>query len=303
MKMSFRFLIIVFLILAAIFYFQSYSFPNFSKTENVATSEPIKKSVVGSAEESKIEEVKKAVKAVSAPPPLKIEKEVSQEVPPSILTRLGTFTWTNTQRIINGLPALQENAELNAAALLKADDILKKQYFNHISPIGEGPAELAKKAGYEYISVGENLAMGNFKNDGDLVEAWMNSPGHRANILSFKYKELGVAVIKGEYEGETVWVAVQEFGLPLSACPQPEAALKNQIGQTQNQINNLKSQIEDKIKELESEKFNGRQEYNQKINEYNELVNQYNNLIETIKFLISNYNNQVNDFNVCYNET
>ena len=114
---------------------------------------------------------------------------------------------------------------------------------------------------------------------------------------------LEVAVIKGEYEGETVWVAVQEFGLPLSACPQPEAALKNQIGQTQNQINNLKSQIEDKIKELESEKFNGRQEYNQKINEYNELVNQYNNLIETIKFLISNYNNQVNDFNVCYNET
>ncbi|MDP3014927.1 MAG: CAP domain-containing protein [bacterium] len=293
--MPLRFLIIVLLILAAVFYFQNGSL----KTENVATFEPIKKSVVGLAEESKIEEVEKAIKAVSAPPPLRIKKEVSQEVPPSILTRLGIFTWTNTQRIINGFPALQESAELNAVALFKADDILKRQYFNHISPIGEGPAELAKKAGYEYISIGENLAMGNFKNDGDLVESWMNSPGHRANILNFKYKELGVAVVKGEYKGETVWVAVQEFGLPLSACSQPEQALKNQIEQAQNQINNFKSQIEDKIQELESKKFNGRQEYNQKINEYNELVNQHNNLIETIKSLISDYNNQVNNFNFC----
>ena len=122
---------------------------------------------------------------------------------------------------------------------------------------------MAKKAGYEYISVGENLAMGNFKNDGDLVEAWMNSPGHRANILSFKYKELGVAVIKANMKekpfGWRFKNSVCCFPLALS-----RGGFKNQIGQTQNQINNLKSQIEDKIKELESEKFNGRQEYNQK---------------------------------------
>lgn len=293
--MPFRFLIIFFLILAAIFYFQN----GILKTENIKTFESIKKSVVDLTEKPKIEEAKREIRVVSALPPLRIKEESSQDVSLPILTHLGIFTWTNTQRIINGLPSLRESAKLNTAAFLKVDDILKKQYFGHVSPTGEGPAEFAKKAGYEYFSVGENLAMGNFKNDGDLVEAWMNSPGHRANILDSKYKELGIAVVKGEYDGKTVWVVVQKFGFPLSACPWPEPALKSQIEQTQNQIDNFKSRIENKIQELENKKFGNRQEYGQKINEYNELVSQHNNLIEIIKSLVSNYNNQVNNFNFC----
>ena len=68
--------------------------------------------------------------------------------------------------------------------------------------------------------------MGNFKNDQDLVSAWLNSPGHRANILNTRFTEIGTAVLKGFYEGREVWMAVQEFGLPLSSCPNPDSKVK-----------------------------------------------------------------------------
>jgi uncharacterized protein YkwD len=52
---------------------------------------------------------------------------------------------------------------------------------------------LAKKVNYEYVVVGENLAEGDFTSDADLVKGWMDSPGHRANILNTKYEEIGIA--------------------------------------------------------------------------------------------------------------
>lgn len=297
--MSFRLLIILFLVLAAVFYFQenfqenskNFYSPSLSDfSSRIATTTAPLISVASTT----------AAKKIFAPAPLKIiEKFPQKEIPQTILTSLNVIVWTNTERAFNGLPLLKENEKLKAAAMAKLNDMFLKQYFNHVSPEGFDSAYLMKNAGYEFIVSGENLAMGDFEDDKKLVEAWMNSPGHRANILNPRFEEIGVAVARGIFENMEVWLAVQEFGLPLSACPQPEPALKNQIEQTQNQIDNLKSQIEDKIQELESKKFNGRREYNQKINEYNELVNQYNNLIETIKSLIFDYNNQVNDFNFC----
>jgi len=122
---------------------------------------------------------------------------------------------------------------------LQLDDIFEKQYFAHISPEGLGPSDLAEKSGYEYIMIAENLALGNFKDDNTLVNAWMDSPGHRANILNNRYTEIGVAVGKGFFSESNennkeeiateVWIAVQEFGLPLSSCPKPEESLLNTI--------------------------------------------------------------------------
>jgi uncharacterized protein YkwD len=106
------------------------------------------------------------------------------DAPTSKLTVTGTIYWTNQQRGQNNLPALKENLKLTQAAQLKVKDMFDKQYFEHISPQGVGPAGLAETVGYDYIAIGENLALGNFKDDQALVEAWMNSPGHRANILS-----------------------------------------------------------------------------------------------------------------------
>ncbi len=234
---------------------------------------------------------------IFTPPPLR----GVLEAPSSYLTQKGTITETNNQRLANNLPLLKENIKLNAAAKAKAQDMFKNQYFEHVSPSGKGPADLAKTAGYDYLMIGENLAMGNFENDKKLVEAWMASPGHRANILNDKYTEIGVAVLQGTYEGHTVWMAVQEFGRPASACPAIDPALKTKIDDYNNQIDQLTKTIEAKKTELENMAVTKKNisDYNAKVDEFNNLIKQYNALVAEAKTAVVDYNAQVRAFNEC----
>ena len=139
----------------------------------------------------------------------------------------------------------------------------------------------------------------NFEDDQVLVQAWMDSPGHRANILNDRYLEIGVAVIKGIYEGQNTWLAVQHFGLPLSACPQPSPTLQEQIKLNQTEIDNLQIVLVNLEQEIKSMRRIDREIYSQKVGEYNNLVAQYNALVEEIKLLVSQYNSQVLLFNNC----
>jgi len=234
---------------------------------------------------------------IFAPPPLKI----TGQAPNSFLTQKGTIAETNNQRIENGLSALKENAKLDAAAKAKAQDMFKNQYFEHVSPSGRGPADLAKSVGYDYLIIGENLALGNFENDKKLVDAWMASPGHRANILNGKYAEIGVAVEKGIYEGHSVWMAVQEFGRPASACPKVDLALKAKIDNYNIQIDRLSQIIQARKAELENMIVTRENvsDYNAKVNEYNNLINEYNSLVVEAKAAVAAYNNQVQAYNEC----
>lgn len=243
-----------------------------------------------------IGQLQKIQKQVFAPTPLRGPTADIQ----SSLTASGVITETNRQRAINGgLPALTFNAQLTAAAQTKANDLFAKQYFEHVSPTGVGPGDLATAAGYAYLVEGENLAMGNFENDAALVKAWMNSPGHRANILNTKYAEIGVAVQRGTYEGHRVWMAVQEFGRPLSDCPEPSASLEAQIKTNNNQLDALQVEISTKKQEIDAMSPKRGAEYNQKVDEYNALVAQFNELVTETKQLIAQYNIQVNAFNAC----
>lgn len=236
---------------------------------------------------------------VLAPPPLKSKRQS----PSSNLSIEGVVKWTNIQRGQNGnLPALSENILLNRAAALKLQDLFDKQYFEHISPTGQGPADLAKNAGYAYISIGENLALGNFDNDEVLVQDWMDSPGHRENILNIKYTEIGVAVGKGLYKGEETWIAVQEFGRPASSCPQVDANLKKQISDLQTEVDAMQLQLDTLKNQLEAllpEKQDEYQIYNQKVLEFNNFVRIYNNKVDNLKLLTSQYNAQVASYNTC----
>lgn len=120
---------------------------------------------------------------------------------------------TNQERLDNKIQPLQRSAVLDAAAKLKADDMAKNQYFAHFSPTGVTPWHWFDKAGYVYAHAGENLAI-HFTDSDEVVEAWMNSPTHRQNIVDNKYTEIGVATVKGKFEGyDTVYV-VQLFGTP-----------------------------------------------------------------------------------------
>ncbi|MCX6720708.1 MAG: CAP domain-containing protein [Candidatus Staskawiczbacteria bacterium] len=216
-----------------------------------------------------------------------------------VLLQSKIISETNLQRQENGnLPALVENAKLNEAASAKAQDLFLNQYFEHVSPSGVGPGDLAQKYGYDYIVEGENLILGNFSSEKEVVQAWMDSPGHRANILNNRYTEIGVAMIKGIYKGQTVWIGVQEFGLPLSTCAKLDVALKNQIDLETAQLEILSSQIDEKKNQIDNTNHKSAP-YNQMINDYNQLVIEYNSLAEKLKKDIIIYNDQVNIFNNC----
>jgi uncharacterized protein YkwD len=120
---------------------------------------------------------------------------------------------TNKERALNNLPTLKENPILDKAAELKAEDMIKTSYFAHNSPTGVSPWHWFDVAGYKFLDAGENLAL-RYSTSEDVVNAWIASPTHRANILNSRYTEIGMATVKGMYEGvETIYV-VELFGNP-----------------------------------------------------------------------------------------
>jgi len=118
---------------------------------------------------------------------------------------------TNQERLKHNLSPLFPNEELTKAALNKATDLLKEQYFSHNSPTGKKFSVWVKDQKYDYIIVGENLALG-FGSKEAIMEAWMNSEKHRQNILQEKYKEIGMAVLRGNFKGQKTKMVVQIFG-------------------------------------------------------------------------------------------
>jgi uncharacterized protein YkwD len=100
----------------------------------------------------------------------------------------------NADRSRLGLPALKLDHTLNLAAFAKAEDMLTNKYFAHVSPEGVKPWHWFKAMGYTYSHAGENLAIG-FDDSSDLERSWMESPKHRANILSSDYSDMGVAIV------------------------------------------------------------------------------------------------------------
>lgn len=131
-------------------------------------------------------------------------------ISPSEVIRL-----TNIQRSANGLSVLTENASLNGAALAKGQDMLAKGYWAHFAPDGTSPWSFFLKFGYKYKYAGENLAR-DFQDASSAVNAWMNSPSHRENILNPNYREIGIGVVEGSLSGADTTIIVQFFGAPLS---------------------------------------------------------------------------------------
>ena len=118
---------------------------------------------------------------------------------------------TNQERLKHNLPPLFPNETLTLAAGNKARDLLKEQYFSHNSPTGKKFSTWVKDVKYEYEIIGENLALG-FGSEEVIITAWMESIKHRENILHTKFREIGIAVIRGEYQGQQTKMVVQIFG-------------------------------------------------------------------------------------------
>ncbi|MGX9133990.1 CAP domain-containing protein [Rummeliibacillus sp. JY-2-4R] len=98
---------------------------------------------------------------------------------------------TNAERAKAGLKALQADTKLMQSARLKSDDMAKNNYFDHTSPTYGSPFDQMKSLGISYKSAGENIAQGQ-RTPEEVVQAWMDSPGHRANIMNSSYTHIGV---------------------------------------------------------------------------------------------------------------
>ena len=118
---------------------------------------------------------------------------------------------TNEKRVQNGLAPLSLNSTLSQAAQAKGADMLNKDYWAHVAPDGTQPWKFFTDFGYRYRYAGENLAR-DFTNPASAVDAWMASPSHKENLLSPKYKEIGVAVIEGDLAGVDTTLVIQFFG-------------------------------------------------------------------------------------------
>ncbi len=117
----------------------------------------------------------------------------------------------NNYRLNAGLSALKTNPRLTQAAANKGKDILNRQYFNHTSPEGKKFSDWIKEVDYEYLYVGENLAI-DFQTNEEAFTAWLNSPKHLENIIKSQYQETGVAVVEGKFKNRPTTVIVQLFG-------------------------------------------------------------------------------------------
>lgn len=105
----------------------------------------------------------------------------------------------NEIRAENGLNELTYNWELSRVARYKSQDMKDNKYFSHTSPVYGSPFQMMKAFGITYRSAGENIARGQ-RSPQEVVNAWMNSSGHRANILNASYTQIGVGyVADGNY--------------------------------------------------------------------------------------------------------
>ena len=134
---------------------------------------------------------------------------------------------TNKFRAEKGLHELKFNLQLSEAAQKKAADMFAKNYWAHYSPSGTTPWWFFEQVGYHYLYAGENLAR-DFGDSEAVVKAWLASPSHRDNLLSPRYKDIGVAVVNGILNGEETTLVVQLFGTSTAGTPVVSSKMSNE---------------------------------------------------------------------------
>jgi len=216
----------------------------------------------------------------------------------SHITQQGIIDLTNAERKKEGLDGLGKTTELVVSAAAKADDIFSRQYFDIISPDGTTVKDFVARAKYTYVAIGETIIMGNYVNDQALIDALMDSPAHRANILHPGFTAIGVAISRHAFEGNDVWVVVQHFGRPPTECPsEPVRTLLVQIESQKDRINEIEGMIDAFRKELEDTTPDT--ENTEKTQEHNKLVHEFNGLVEETRILVNDYNGKARAYNDC----
>jgi hypothetical protein len=161
---------------------------------------------------------------------------------------------TNKERREMNLGSLIFDFRLTSAAQAKAEDMIENGYWDHFHE-GKSPWDWMEEYGYFYLDAGENLAI-DFEVAEKMHQAWMASSTHRANIINAKYKEIGVGIAEGEFEGRETTVVVQMFGNPENQGLEDEkikSAKSPVLNQEQEEIINSLAEVEIKLSLGEAE--------------------------------------------------
>jgi uncharacterized protein YkwD len=128
---------------------------------------------------------------------------------PARLSAHSLLAEMNRERAAFGLTPLRLDSRLSMAAEDRIDDMFSKGYFDHVAPDGTQPFVWAERRGYDYRTIGENLAVG-YRTSQRVVDGWMHSAGHRRNILGREFDEVGIAITLGapmeRFAGPTIVV-------------------------------------------------------------------------------------------------
>jgi uncharacterized protein YkwD len=113
---------------------------------------------------------------------------------------------TNAERSSRGLTQLSFDDKLSDIARKHSEDMIRRNFFDHKNPDGDYPSDRARKAGFSFNMMGENIAAGQ-PDTGSVMSAWMKSTGHRQNILMKNYRKIGVGIARTS-QGQPYWTQV-----------------------------------------------------------------------------------------------
>ncbi len=125
------------------------------------------------------------------------------------------FELHNRKRAQKGMPRLCVHSALKRAAEAHSKDMIRRDYFSHVTKgTNRGPCERIRRRGYRYRYCAENIGA-HYPTPERMFEAWMKSTGHRRNILNARYREVGIGVYTGEYNGNRTTMYTVDFGTRL----------------------------------------------------------------------------------------
>lgn len=209
----------------------------------------------------------------------------------------------NLERTKRGLLPLKQNISLDNAAIEKNADMFDFQYFSHNSPHNDDKdfSYFIDKQNYHFIRVSENLAMGDFATAQEVVDAWMKSVTHKANIIFPHYTETGISVEYGNMEGKKVVSIVQYFGVPRAVCPTISESIVSLMKSLEKDALDAHESVEDLQSELDlTEKLEKRDTIiSTLIEKYNTSVRTYNQLVKDFRTIKEEYDKQLKSYETC----
>jgi uncharacterized protein YkwD len=139
--------------------------------------------------------------------------DVSPASPEVLAMEASVHDLVNAERVANGIGPLEHDDVLRLVARAHSQDMVERDFFDHVNPDGEDPFDRLGGAAYFYLAAAENIAWNQGYDNADViaVDGWMNSDGHRANILNDRYTHGGLGVAR---RSDGAWFFTQVFALP-----------------------------------------------------------------------------------------